>query len=82
MAHLLDAAFEVVALHVQPDRHGRAIGTRLLDALLDVEAPRALLTTQAGANPARHFYRSRGFREVAALPHANVPYLVLTRDLP
>lgn len=58
-------------------------GTRLLQALLDdVGAPRALLTTQDGANPARLFYRARGFREVAQLPYGQVPYLVLTRDLP
>lgn len=81
-AHLLEGAFEVVALHVQPDHHGRAIGTRLLDTLLQgVDATRALLTTQDGANPARHFYRARGFREVAAVPYGHVPYLVLTRDL-
>jgi ribosomal protein S18 acetylase RimI-like enzyme len=82
-AHLLQGAFELVALHVAPARHGQGLGTRLLDALVDsVEAPRVLLSTQAGANPARAFYRARGFREVAALPYGAVPFLVLVRDVP
>jgi GNAT superfamily N-acetyltransferase len=82
-AHLLEAAFEVVALHVRPELHGKGLGTRLLDALLDdVDAPHVLLTTQDGANPARGFYTHLGFREVARLTYgADVPYLVLARDL-
>jgi GNAT superfamily N-acetyltransferase len=82
-AGLLEGAFEVVALHVLPELHGQGVGTRLLAALLDdVDAARVLLTTQDGANPARVFYRARGFREVATLPYGHVPYLVLARDLP
>jgi GNAT superfamily N-acetyltransferase len=80
-AGLLDGAFELVALHVAPERHGQKLGSRLLETLLDdVDAPRVLLSTQAGANPARAFYRARGFREVAALPYGSVPFLVLTRE--
>lgn len=81
-ADLLDGAFELVELHVAPELHGRGIGTHLLDALLaEADAPRVLLSTQAGANPARAFYRARGFREVAALPYGAVPFLVLERAL-
>jgi GNAT superfamily N-acetyltransferase len=80
---LLEGAFELVALHVVPELHGEGVGTRLLGALLDdVDAPRVLLTTQDGANPARGFYHARGFREVVGLPYGDVPFLVLTRDLP
>lgn len=83
-AHLLEGAFEVVTLHVTPAHHGEGLGARLLDALLgDVACPRVLLTTQDGANPARGFYAHLGFREVARLSYgAEVPYVVLTRDLP
>lgn len=82
-AHLLERAFELVELHVAPELHGQGIGTLLLEALLEnVGAPRVLLSTQAGANPARGFYRARGFREVAELPYGDVPFLVLARDLP
>jgi GNAT superfamily N-acetyltransferase len=83
-ADLLEGAFEVVALHVRPELHGKGLGRRLLDALLDdVDAPRVLLTTQDGANPARGFYAHLGFREVAHLTYgADVPYVVLARDLP
>jgi GNAT superfamily N-acetyltransferase len=81
-ARLLEGAFEVVALHVVPERHGQGVGTRLLGALLDdVNAPRVLLTTQDGANPARTFYRARGFREVAAVPYGEMPFLVLACEL-
>jgi GNAT superfamily N-acetyltransferase len=82
--HLLDGAFEVVTLHVAPARHREGVGKGVLTALLDgVTCPRALLTTQDGANPARGFYAHLGFREVAHLTYgADVPYLVLARDLP
>lgn len=81
--HLLDGAFELVELHVAPHVHRRGFGTTVLGELLDgVEAPRVLLSTQAGANPARRFYHARGFREVTELPYGDVPFLVLTRDLP
>jgi GNAT superfamily N-acetyltransferase len=81
-ANLLVGAFELVALHVAPEWHGQRLGTRLLDKLLDdVGAPRVPLTTQDGANPARRFYRARGFHELARLPYGDVPFLVLGRDL-
>jgi GNAT superfamily N-acetyltransferase len=67
-AYLLEGAFEVVALHVAPARHGEGLGRGLLQALLDgVACPRVLLTTQDGGNPARGFYAHLGFREVARL---------------
>ncbi len=82
-AHLLDGAFELVELHVAPALHRQGVGSGLLRVLLEgVEAPRVLLSTQDGANPARAFYRAQGFREVAALPYGTVPFLVLVRDLP
>jgi hypothetical protein len=44
---------------------------------------RVLLTTQDRANPAGGFYAHLGSREVARLTYgADVPYVVLTRDLP
>jgi ribosomal protein S18 acetylase RimI-like enzyme len=79
---LLEGAFELVALHVAPEQHRHGLGSRLLDGLLDgVDAPRVLLSTQSGANPARAFYRAHGFREVAALPYGEVPFLILGREL-
>lgn len=80
---LLADAFELVELHVAPSWHGQGLGRRLLTELLDgVRQPRALLTTQGGANPARAFYRALGARELAEVRHGEVPFVVLALELP
>ncbi|WP_210491761.1 acetyltransferase [Patulibacter sp. SYSU D01012] len=58
------AAIEM--LFVDPDEHGRGVGTRLLDAVAD----RAPLTVDVNEqNPAAHgFYRARGFVETGRSP--------------
>jgi ribosomal protein S18 acetylase RimI-like enzyme len=83
-AGLLAGSFEVVAVHVEPRWHGRGLGRELVVALLrDQPHPRALLTTQAGANPARGFYRRLGFVELdVEVPYEGVPFVVLAADLP
>ena len=82
-ADLMADCLELVELHVRPDWHGRGLGTRLLRAVTDGAAqPRVLLTTQDGPNPARAFYRARGFTELAPVPLGDARYLVLAADLP
>lgn len=83
-ADVLDGAFELCAVFVDPAYHGRGLGRRLVTELVGaVEHPRVVLTTQAGANPARGFYRRLGFRELPAqLRHDGVPFVVLGTDLP
>ncbi len=83
-AGLLDGAFEVVAVHVDPRHHGRGAGRDLVTSLLaGVDHPRALLTTQGGSNPARGFYRRLGFAELPVeVPYDDVPFVVLTAELP
>ena len=53
-------------LFVEPDAHGRGVGTALLDAV----AARAPLTVDVNEqNPAAHaFYRARGFVETGRSP--------------
>ena len=83
-AYVLDDAFELCAVFVAPDEHGRGAGRGLVTTLLDgVDHPRTVLTTQAGANPALGFYRRLGFVELAAeVEHSGVPFVVLVADLP
>ena len=60
--------FEVVELHVRPDRQRRGIGTRLLDDLLARQPhDRALLTARENSQQARSFYAKHGWRELATI---------------
>lgn len=82
-AGLLEGAFILSELHVRPALHRRGIGRLLVrDLLADVPNRHVLLITQAGPNPARGFYRRLGLRDVAPVDVDDVPYLVLTADLP
>lgn len=79
---LLDDAFALVELMVDPSRHRTGLGRRLVDALLSGRPePRVLLTTQAGANPALGFYARLGFTQVAEGPtNAGAGFVVLARE--
>jgi ribosomal protein S18 acetylase RimI-like enzyme len=58
--------FEVVELHVAPDRQRRGIGSRLLDALLARQPhARALLTADPAGAQALPFYAKHGWAAVA-----------------
>lgn len=83
-AGVLDDAFELCAVFVDPAHHRVGVGRALVTTLLaDVEQPRTVLTTQDGANPARGFYRRLGFTELPAqLLHEGVPFVVLSAHLP
>jgi ribosomal protein S18 acetylase RimI-like enzyme len=77
--------FEVVELHVHPDRQRRGVGRRLLDALLDgLELPFALLSTDEANARGRAFYRALGWHEIASgvdLSSPRGPYVIFARDL-
>lgn len=83
-AAVLDDAFELCAVFVDPPHHRLGAGRALITALLaDVDHPRTVLTTQGGPNPARAFYRRLGFDELAVeVHHEGVPFVVLAADLP
>jgi len=78
--------FEVVELHVRPDRQRRGIGRRLLDALIDgVDLPFALLSTDEGNAQARAFYKGLGWIEIVHgvdLSSPRGPYVILALRLP
>jgi GNAT superfamily N-acetyltransferase len=58
--------FEVVELHVRPDRQRTGIGTRLLDALLARQPhARALLTADPTSASALPFYEQHGWEPLA-----------------
>jgi ribosomal protein S18 acetylase RimI-like enzyme len=60
--------FEVVELHVRPDRQRRGIGTRLLAELLARQPhDRALLTARENSAQARSFYAKNGWDELTAI---------------
>jgi GNAT superfamily N-acetyltransferase len=83
-APVLDGAFELCAVFVDPQHHRRGVGRDLVTSVLaDVDHPRAVLTTQGGPNPARAFYRRLGFAELPVeVSHDGVPFVVATADLP
>jgi ribosomal protein S18 acetylase RimI-like enzyme len=77
--------FEVVELHVRPDRQRRGIGRRLLETLLEgIDLPFALLSTDEGNESARAFYRQLGWVEIVRgvdLASPRGPYVILARQL-
>lgn len=58
--------WEIYNLHVAPDRHGKGIGGKLLDAAaalgLDQNATRLVLWVVETNHPARVFYEGKGMR--------------------
>jgi ribosomal protein S18 acetylase RimI-like enzyme len=75
--------FEIPELAVIPERQGRGLGTRLLDALLaGLPLRRAWLVTAADNEPALRFYRARGWELlVEANLGPSVPRVVLGKRL-
>jgi ribosomal protein S18 acetylase RimI-like enzyme len=61
------AHYEVVELHVAPERQRCGLGSRLLDRLLDgLPHSQALLSTQIDNAKARPFYEKHGWQVVVA----------------
>ncbi len=62
-----DDALALWKLYVLPDHHGRGIGSRLLDAVLDraheLGVERVVLSHIVGNRQAARFYAARGFTE-------------------
>jgi ribosomal protein S18 acetylase RimI-like enzyme len=86
-AEWLDRAhFEVVELHVRPDRQRHGIGRRLLEALLSgIDLPFALLSTDEANAQALAFYSRLGWLELVRgvdLSSPRGPYVILARPLP
>jgi len=63
---LLDAHGAIHDIHVLERARRRGVGARLLDAMLaelrGLGAPRIVLSTMVGNEPAQRLFRSRGFR--------------------
>ena len=63
----VDADTPELAMGVLPERRGRGVGTRLLDALIDAAHQHGLPAISPSVNrdnPARRLYRRAGFRQV------------------
>jgi ribosomal protein S18 acetylase RimI-like enzyme len=82
----LDDSFVITELHVLPAFQNRGIGRRLITAITDTaEQPRSILSAIDGDSPARHLYRSLGYRDLARpvhFPSATRPYAVMGAPLP
>lgn len=82
----LDTSFVIVELHVLPAYQRRGIGRRLITGLTDPAAqPRSLLSALDLETPARRFYRSLGYTDLAHpvhFPGAPTPYTVMGARLP
>ncbi len=82
----LDTSFVIVELHVLPAYQRHGIGRRLITGLTDpVGQPRSLLSALDLESPARRFYRSLGYTDLARpvhFPGAPTPYTVMGAPLP
>jgi GNAT superfamily N-acetyltransferase len=82
----LDASFVIVELHVLPAFQGIGIGRRLITEITDpVPEPRSILSALDLESPARRFYRSLGYTDLAHpvhFPSAPTPYTVMGAPLP
>lgn len=82
----LDDSFVITELHVLPPFQGRGIGRRLITEITDTATePRSILSAIDGDSPARHLYRSLGYRDLARpvhFPSAARPYAVMGAPLP
>jgi ribosomal protein S18 acetylase RimI-like enzyme len=83
--HWIDGHFELVELHVHPDRQGEGIGGRLHDAVMaDLPNRTALLSTQRGPTAALALYRKRGWQTLVEhffFPEQNVEYRIMGLEL-
>jgi len=76
--------FEVVELHVRPDRQRQGIGRRLLHSLLERQPhDRAVLSAIRDDRRARGFYAKEGWQELTTLRFAadGVWYAILGKRL-
>ncbi|WP_414720816.1 GNAT family N-acetyltransferase [Streptomyces sp.] len=82
----LDDSFVITELHVLPGYQNRGIGRRLITGITDTATePRSILSAIDGESPARHLYRSLGYRDLARpvhFPSATRPYAVMGAPLP
>jgi ribosomal protein S18 acetylase RimI-like enzyme len=82
----LDDSFVITELHVLPEFQNQGVGRRLITAITDTaEQPRSILSAIDGDSPARHLYRSLGYRDLARpvhFPSAARPYAVMGAPLP
>ena len=82
----LDGSFVITELHVLPAHQRRGIGRQLITLLTDAAVePRSILSAIDVDSPARHLYRTLGYRDLArrvAFPSAPSPYAVMGAELP
>lgn len=82
----LDDAFSVTELHVHPDHQGQGLGRALITTLCDSsDLPHSILSAVDRESPARHLYRSLGYRDLArqvAFPNTPLRYAVMGAPLP
>ena len=82
----LNDSFVITELHVLPAFQGRGVGRRLITEITDTATePRSILSAIDGESPARHLYRSLGYRDLARpvhFPSALRPYAVMGAPLP
>jgi GNAT superfamily N-acetyltransferase len=82
----LDDSFVITELHVLPGYQGHGVGRRLITDITDTATePRSILSAIDGESPARHLYRSLGYRDLARpvhFPSATRPYAVMGARLP
>ncbi|MDT3400719.1 GNAT family N-acetyltransferase [Streptomyces sp. B1866] len=82
----LEDSFVITELHVHPGFQGRGIGRTLITALTEgTDLPRSLLSAIDTDSPARHLYRSLGYRDLARpvlFPSAPSAYAVMGAPLP
>ncbi|WP_329137173.1 GNAT family N-acetyltransferase [Streptomyces sp. NBC_01476] len=82
----LDDSFVITELHVLPGFQNQGIGRRLITGITDTATePRSILSAIDGDSPARHLYRSLGYRDLARpvhFPSAGRPYAVMGAPLP
>jgi GNAT superfamily N-acetyltransferase len=82
----LDGSFVITELHVLPGFQNRGVGRRLITGITDTATePRSILSAIDGESPARHLYRSLGYRDLARpvhFPSATRPYAVMGAPLP
>ncbi|WP_435173577.1 GNAT family N-acetyltransferase [Actinacidiphila sp. bgisy145] len=82
----LDDSFVITELHVLPDFQARGIGRRLITEITDTATePRSILSAIDVESPARHLYRTLGYRDLARpvhFPSAPRPYAVMGAPLP